>query len=65
MAYAFSREAMHKGLNVFGQLPVASGWCESSVATDPRSGLSVRARRDFDITLNQFITRFDILGGKA
>lgn len=60
--------AFHRDAFVLGIAPLVvppAGVVQAGVETDPQTGLSIRMIMSYDIRSDQFITRFDILGGWA
>lgn len=64
IARALGDRLNDQGITIFGELPLPVGVDEASRVTDPRTGLSVRGVRVYDIMTDTMMTRFDVIGGK-
>jgi hypothetical protein len=60
--------AFHRDAFVFGCAPLVvppKGVVEAAIETDPQTGLAIRMIQSYDVRTDQFISRFDLLGGWA
>jgi hypothetical protein len=65
IAHSLATTVRAQGLNCFGELPLPGSVEQGCRASDPKSGLSIRALRQYDIVDGLYRTHIDILGGRG
>lgn len=64
-AHRMAHEIDRKGLRAFGALPATFPGVDAAVATDEKTGVTVRCVQFYDIEWDAFKMRFDVLGKAA
>jgi hypothetical protein len=65
IAHVLANQVRAQGLTCFGTLDLPTSVDQACRASDKRSGLSIRALRQYDMVDGLYRTRIDILGGRG